>query len=201
MRGCFAGLERPWIDLAEQHLERAVPAELIALDMRARGEGHAAPVRPPDGKHVRRHRADVVDGTETAGFVIDAIEHRPGGNADDRKARSLGLDHRDTKRLVRHRGNIDVGAGKPARQLCSVGEIARRNDPLIAGSDKRIADRPVADQRQSRTQLPRKLCEGIDDDLRPAFAIEPADVDQERLDNADAERLPQFRIHVFGREV
>ena len=62
--------------------------------------------------------------------VGNAIDHRAGRDADHGKARRLRLDNRDTKRLVGHRRDVEVGACKPGGKVAPVAAIAWGEDAL-----------------------------------------------------------------------
>ena len=91
-------------------------------------------------------------------------------------------------------------ASHAARSI-AVATIAGSEDPLGLEPDKLLPKRTVAQQHQRGTQRSRQPPERVDHDLRPLLAIQPPDIDQQRLLIADAQRLAQSRVALVPRKL
>ena len=83
-------LECSGIDLAEQAIHAAVPAE--PQGMRPRCRCQCRPIAVPHREDVRCHSLGIIDRPKRAHLISDAIQHRSCRHTDDRQARSLRFD-------------------------------------------------------------------------------------------------------------
>ena len=164
-----------------------------------------SPIARPPPFHTSRIfdaiAAESSDRAKPAGFVAHPVEHCSGRDADDGKAGGLRLDDRNPERLVGHRRDIDVRASQPAGQLGPVPQIARHDDAAVAERSDFVTHRSLANQSEPCAEAGGEFAERVGHHLRLLLAVEPPDIDQQRLPVFEAKLGPQLPVAPLGREL